>query len=235
MKAKYPLSEPPVFRKQFLAQIRAINKFSEGSIRKSSKSFVRPVIALCLFFILHAKLNAAATVDRAYLSYVKEIVDSFASEMEQENDVECVGDGGSMPNDVQEIEVFFTANRRGLIDESRKIEVNGVQKLLNKINSHEKLRKYLAVYPFSPNRVNVAVSFRNKNNDYYYDGSVSYVSFINGIIYYTSAEMVKKMSIPFSDCRDPNNIIRYPQEEIVEQTLVDILDESLEEAIKMMN
>jgi hypothetical protein len=197
------------------------------------KVLARILLRSLAFMIIWPNLDAVET-NRAYLTYVKEIVDAFAGEMSKEYALRYTGIGGSMPKNVQEISVNFVAHRKVMIDEARKMEVNGVQNLLNKINSHEKLREFLAVYPFTPERVCISVAFYNEDEEYYFDGSVAYVSFLNGKIYYNSAELRKGLTMPFSDCRDPNNIIVFPQKEVIEEVLVPILDESFEAAEKIV-
>ncbi len=52
------------------------------------------------------------------------------------------------------------------------------------INAHEKIKPFLRETPFPPYRTNVGISFYQQNYTPYIDGSVAYVSQINGRIYY---------------------------------------------------
>lgn len=119
-----------------------------------------------------------------YEPYVDEIVKSFSQEMKKEFNLICIGDGGSMPRDVETIKVSLVAYRRASIEEARELEVKSTQRLVQLINNHEKIRTYLREYPFTPKRAEVAISFQKKDDSDYTDGSVSYVSQIDNKIYY---------------------------------------------------
>jgi len=178
-------------------------------------------------------LNAKENKSSEYLKFVNEISNSFAKEMENEYGLYCIGSGGSMPYDVEEIEVHFSASRTATIEETRKMEVCGIQKLLNKINAHEKIRPYLREYPFKADRVGVTISF-GPSDEYPHDGSVARVSLIKNKILYRAAEMRKEMTAPGADCRDPNNIIEFPPRERIVERLVPLFEEPYEDAVKIV-
>jgi hypothetical protein len=192
------------------------------------------VALLILMLCIGVRLNAKESEPPKYVSYVREIVKAFSLEMEKDYGLICMGSGGSMPKDVETIEVPFIAFRTAHIDEVRVIEVTAVQKLLNLINSHDKIRPFLREYPFKHNRVDVSISFRTSEDERPLDGSVALVFLARDQIFYRSAELRKGLTMPFSDCRDPNNIIVFPQKEVIEEVLVPILDESFEAAEKIV-
>jgi len=178
-------------------------------------------------------LNAKENKFSEYLKFVNEITKSFAKEMENEYDLYCIGSGGRMPHDVEEIEVLFSACRTATIEETRKMEVCGIQKLLNKINAHEKIRPYLREYPFNFNRVRMSISF-GPSDEFPHDGSVAFVYLAKNKIFYDRAEMRKEMTDPGADCRDPDNIIEFPPREIIVERLVDLFEEPYEDAVKIV-
>jgi hypothetical protein len=145
-----------------------------------------------------------------YVKYVDELTQSFANEMKKEFGLVCIGNGGGMPDDVEEIQVIFTAYKKVSIGEARKLEVAATERFLKIINDHEKIRPYLREFPFTPKRVQVCISF-NKKNDTYYPGknNVAYMSLINGKIYYRGY--------------DADN-----------QKLVDLFEEPYESALKII-
>jgi hypothetical protein len=140
------------------------------------------------FFVLIGINGHAKEENVNYVKYVDEIVIGFAKEMKKDFGVVFIGSGGSMPYDVDEIDVKFIIHQRAMIEEARELEVKATEKLLQMINDHEKIRPYLKEYPFTSNRTNVSISFYKPNNEYYHDGSVAIVSHVKDIVYYDKAE-----------------------------------------------
>jgi len=188
------------------------------------------ILSFCSFSFLNAEEE-----NRVYLRYTKEIINSFVGEMRSEYGLECYGSGGSMPDDVEKIDVLFIARRTATIEEARKIEVCCVKRLLEKINSHEKIRPFLREWPFNSNRVGVSISFRNEHDEYKHNGSVCSVFLAKNKIHYAAAEMQKEQRGGGADFRDPNNIIHYPIREVMVERLVPLMNEPYEEALKIVS
>ena len=119
-----------------------------------------------MFFILFSGfcLNANEYKIPEYEQHVNEIVKLFAIQMKKELGLDCIGDGGRMPHDVEEVEVKFTCNRRATIEEARRLEVYVSSQLVEVINSHDKLRPFLREYPFSSERARVVITFDDEYN-----------------------------------------------------------------------
>lgn len=197
----------------------------------------RDKLFFLIWFLLTSvvPLNAEESSSDGYLKYVSEIVDSFTEEMEKEHGLICIGSGGRMPTDVEEIDVIFIAYRKATVDEARKMEVCGIQKLLAKINSHQKIKPYLRTYPFNSDRVGVSISFRTEKDERPRDGSVAYVSLAKNKIFYDIAEMRKEKRSPFFDVRDPKNMIELsPEREEVIERLVLLHEEPYADAVKLV-
>jgi len=172
---------------------------------------------------------------RMYLKYVKEITNSFVNEMESEYGFHCIGGGGSMPKDVEKIQVIFITHQKSTIKDAREIEIKAITKLLDKINAHEKIRPFLREFPFGPSRVGVSISFQDKEDHYYLENSVAYVFLAKSKIFYCSAEKIKEMVPGGCDCSDPDNIIDFPPVEEEVEKLVDLFEEPYEEALKIIS
>ena len=192
------------------------------------------ILGIVFFLISGIHLNAKEIHSNEYCRYVNEITKSFAKEMENDFDLFCIGSGGRMPHDVEKIEVLFVAHRKTTLEEARKMEVKGVQNLLKKINTHEKIRPYLREYPFKSDRVDVSISFQTKEDYHITDGSVTLVYLVKNKVIYRAAEMRKEKSYPGYDCRDPNNIIYFPPREKIEEELIPLFEEPYEEALKIV-
>ncbi|MEI6241849.1 MAG: hypothetical protein WCP39_00395 [Chlamydiota bacterium] len=126
------------------------------------------------------------TVD--YEVFVNQIIQSFAKEMEKDFELVCIGNGGKMPHDVEEISVKFIAYRRATIEQARELEVNATETFLRMINAHEKIRPFLREYPFKVNRAEVSIAFRKNDNSAYDDSSVVHVFQVKNRIFYYAEE-----------------------------------------------
>lgn len=162
---------------------------------------MKTIVSLLLFLILLTGFTLKNKEDKPaeYLIYVSEIVNSFAKEMKKEFDINCIGDGGSMPYDVEEIEVVFSTNHRASLEEARELEIKTTEKLLHAINNHEKIRPYLREFPFTRERVCVTIGFDDAYGIHYADGTVAYTFSSKGRIYYCNSDPIEKGLVDLFD------------------------------------
>jgi hypothetical protein len=121
-----------------------------------------------------------------YVRYSNEITHVFVKEIKKEYGLVCIGSGGGMPHDVEEISVDFIAYKKAAVEDARILEVNSTEKFLKIINSHEKIRPFLREFPFKAERAIVTIAFRKSDNSVYTDGSVVHVfQARNNIFYYS--------------------------------------------------
>ena len=98
----------------------------------------------------------------------------------------------------------------------------------------EKIRPYLREYPFHTDRIGISISFRTNTDGHPLDGSVAHVSIGKSKIFYYTAEM--RMSDPINSISlDKNNkpITKIIPGEL-EEELVPLMEESYEEALKIV-
>jgi hypothetical protein len=197
----------------------------------TKKNIVNLFIMLFMgwFSFLHADQD-----DKAYLKYEDEIVEQFKKEMRKKYKLECWADGGSMPEKVEEIRVCFDFQKKAGIDLARELVVKAVERLTELVNNHEKIRPYLAEYPFPQKRVEIMISFRDKNGNKRKDGSVCLVLQTRNKLTYCTAVMKKEFWPGTVDARDPKNIIKEPDEIIWIERYEDIHEEPYEEALKII-
>lgn len=144
---------------------------------------------LLLFFCGGCNMNAEEAHD--YEEYVHEIVNDFKKKAKKNLSLICIGRGGRMPHGkVEEIEVGFIIYRKGTLEDARRLEIEATEMLLKKINTHEKIRPFLKVYPFTHDRAIVTISFRKPDNTIYEDGSVTFVFQAKNKIFYDSNDAV---------------------------------------------
>ncbi len=191
--------------------------------------FVRAIFILFTFFCC-GFLGAKDIKSNEYFVYVKEIVNSFVAEIEDKHGLKCVGSGGAMPCDVEKIEVLFNSKNKVNIEQARFIEIDCIEKLLGRINSHEKIRPFLREYPFKADRVNISLSFSDENNRSFLDGSIVHVFLAKKTIYYNAAELRKCLF--YSSIKDGDSSAE--PIEIVDEALVPLFEESYEDAVRIV-
>jgi hypothetical protein len=174
-----------------------------GKVIVFTDMFVRAMI----FFMvcgLHQKAESTpstpAVVD--YEVYVDEVCNVLAKEMKDEYDLICIGTGGRMPHDVEEIGMLFDCHRSVAIDEARELELIIMRRMVELVNQHEKIRPFLREFPFPLSRADIQLSFPRMN-----DLGVSNIdcSFLarGNLMYYTydfSEEKLQKVHVePLED------------------------------------
>src|SRR5690606_32663545 len=179
-------------------------------------------------------MNAKEALSPDYLKYVDEIVGEFVKRMEKKYHLHCYGSGGSMPTDVEKIDVLFISYSKPTLADARKMEVSITQDLLYRINTHEKIRPYLREYPFNSDWVHVSISFRDKDDNYSFDGSVSHVSNGKNKIFYYTAEMVMSAPFPLTRINKNNEWTKEIIPGKLQEELVPLMEETYEEALKIV-
>lgn len=198
------------------------------------QTYVKTFVFLFFIVFTELKLSANETKSSDYEKYVNEIVNNFVDDVKKKYALHCYGSGGSMPTDVEKIEVFFISYSKLTVDGARKMEVDAVQKLLHRINTHEKIRPYLREYPFDASRVNVSISFRAETDRWPLDGSVALVFLAKNKIFYEAAEMKMSSPVTISRVDDNNKWTTEVQPGELEETLTPLLEETYEEALKIV-
>ena len=184
-----------------------------------------------LFILTFFMVNSMHAKERpVYVKYVHEIVNQYIKEMEREHGLHCIGSGGGMSKDVEEVGVMFTIQKKVTsLEEARELEVAAIQKLLDHINNHPKIRPFLREYPFKYDRVRISISFDDENNQRYTDGSIVYMYQARNKIFYKKAKEYIDKGYQITD-PDTNEVYTVPDREATK--LIDYYDEPYEEAVK---
>ncbi|MGC1878806.1 MAG: hypothetical protein WA347_00495 [Rhabdochlamydiaceae bacterium] len=114
-----------------------------------------------LMISMGLKVNGKEYESPVYTQYVAEITRSFSKQVEEDFGLECVGSGGEMPYDVEQISVKFVAYQSATVEEARELEIKLTERLVQVINAHEKIKRFLRECPFPPSRAHVTISFRD--------------------------------------------------------------------------
>jgi hypothetical protein len=152
-------------------------------------------IVVLMSFLMAVSTWAEEMESVDYEKYVDEIVDEFSREMDRDYNLICIGGGGRMPYDVEEISVEFHAYRRATVEEARELEVVATERLLEKVNQNFKIRPFLREHPFKPFRAKVSISFMNERGEWWAD-SIAFVFQVKNKIHYykkdPSTDPIKK-------------------------------------------
>ncbi len=169
-----------------------------------------------------------------YVEYVREISEEFVNEIQTlYKNVYCIGSGGSMPKAINEIDIRFVSRKALSLDEARKMEVDAAERLIKKINSHNKIRPYLAEYPFGINRINVSFSFQDDHDMWPLDGNIALVFLARGRIIYRKAQLEKEIRHESTEYVGGETIY-FPPKEITREVLIPLYEEPYEEALKIV-
>ena len=187
-------------------------------LRKRIK-FSKLLLILLLPFIVSCNIETSESKRAPYIEHVHEIIRVFAAEMKDKYGLRCCGSGGSMPYNVEKISVIFTILRKTTLEEARAIQVDAVERLRELVNNHEKIRQYLAEYPFTSSRADVSISFNDKNGLHHTDGTITYVFMGRNKIFFDRAEKVISKTLYGKTYDDFNliTLLEEPYEEALEK------------------
>lgn len=115
---------------------------------------------------------------------IDEVLPPYVEEMLMRYRFECETIGGKMDQLVEDIGAQFVLRKRTSHEEARKYMLEAVTRLLEALNSNEKLRPFLSEFPFPSNRLKIRIRFAKSNYYPYKDGSLESVSLENDKITY---------------------------------------------------
>ena len=139
-----------------------------------------------LLLVFGAQRNAKQSKSQDYIGYALTVMRSSTKKIAKELNLVCDGSGGGMPYNVREMELSFVSYQKGSIEKARELVVKATGIFLKGVNSNEKIRPFLDVYPFTPDRAQISISFAKKNSGEYKDGSIVFAFQVKNRIYYCS-------------------------------------------------
>jgi hypothetical protein len=199
-----------------------------GVLVSNCKLFFIFVLALCNGY---TRIAEAAVYDK----YVNEVVKAFEKDVKKKYGIICIGSGGTMRGSVERISLRFHSYQRTTLEEARELIVALKEDLIRRVNAHEKIRPFLKEYPFSWFGADIAISFyKPRGSSHYLDESVALVCSANRgkEIAYARAELQTRQSPAI---RDEKGNILMPATVDEDEFLVDILQETCEEAARIVH
>ena len=117
---------------------------------------------------------------------VNEIRVSTAKELKDEHNLNLIGTGSQMMNEIEMLMMGFTFYQEVEIETARKLVVEATEKYLAAINTNKKIRPYLHHHPFTAENVEIVIYFHNLNGSDVSLGKCKSASANQGkITYYT--------------------------------------------------
>jgi len=116
------------------------------------------------------------------------VIAQVAKDLSKIYNLQAVGYGGSMHEDVEEMSLSFSCHRKMTRKEYRKLIVNCSEYFLNEINSNEELRPHLHNFPFTSNHILLFIFVFSENGTELGIGQLSCVSVIKGKVNYSVHE-----------------------------------------------
>jgi hypothetical protein len=146
----------------------------------------------CSSFGGHSSFRGYAG-DPAYIRTVDRVVGKELKKICREEDLDVFGYGGAMANTISEISPQFCSKREVSLSEGRELIVKIIEQIKDAVNNTESLAPYLTPYPFPGSGVSAGILFLDERNEirehgcvYIGTGGVSYISQIEGSLYYSS-------------------------------------------------
>ena len=129
-----------------------------------------------------------------YIKYSKEIMETFIKECEKQFNLTFMGTCLGFSYNMAEIN--FIAYRKGTLEEARTLEVKMTEALLERVNTHKKIRPLLSEYPFKPANTSISISYQKEDGSNYLDGSIA-VAYLekNNLFYYTANPKTEKLDL----------------------------------------
>ena len=130
---------------------------------------------------------------------VGEVVDTLEKEMKEKFGLRCIGMGGSMPYDIQEIGLDFLLHQQTSIEEARELEIRATERFVEIINTHEAIRPYLRDYPWDHNRARIMIAFRDEKGQDYPEGVRLVLQAREKVFYFGPEKTPKEVGITIKE------------------------------------
>ncbi len=142
------------------------------------------LLSSCNFIDISKKNQASYVHDEDYERIASRLERKFIQKMKTEKELQCIGIGGKMMNDIQEMGISFQYFHVVDLSEARLLLVHTATEYLNEINNSRELRPYLHNYPFTYKNIAIRIFIRKPDNTDVSLDEISYMSCIDGLLTY---------------------------------------------------
>ena len=116
------------------------------------------------------------------------ITRATAKKLEEEQHLKLIGIGGGMMDNVRMMAMSFSFNREITLEEGRELLVVSVEEYLKAVNSNEKIRPYLANYPFDLQNIEIRIFIQNPDRSDLPPGKICAMQAAKGFLDYDSRD-----------------------------------------------
>ena len=158
-------------------------------IIKMSKRFI--ILAICLsgVFVLTNYNFFSKEKEPEKVVLKRKVMARTVKKLKKEKNLYCDGFGGFGVKVVEMSALSFVHEGEPYdIDKARNLLVYAAEVFLNEFNSFEKIRPYLANYPFTSKNIELRIFFHDEKNDGYSAPNLTAASLIRGEIFFRMNE-----------------------------------------------
>jgi hypothetical protein len=155
------------------------------------KDNMKNLIVPISIIVLLIPLLLACSSTSYEVGILSQIINTFSVKMKKVNNFTLVALGyeRSTSSKLQSFVLRFTALNHVNVDEARELLISSCEQLLVQINANEKVKPWLADYPYTGNNLDVILSF---NEDEYFKRVsppyIASISALNGRLFYATYE-----------------------------------------------
>ena len=113
-----------------------------------------------------------------------ELMKNVALDIKTKLNLSPCGTGGQMMHQIEMLALAFRYYKPVTIEEGRELLITSVDTFVDAINADERIRPYLANYPFEPKNVQISIFLRNPNDSRPSYDNLVVISSVNGIFEY---------------------------------------------------
>ena len=113
-----------------------------------------------------------------------ELMKNVAQELNTKLNLYPCGTGGRMMHEIKMLALAFDYYQPITIEEGRNLLITSIDIFVKAVNDDERIRPYLANYPFEPKNVQIRIFLRNPNGSNPGPGEFAVISSIDGILEY---------------------------------------------------
>jgi hypothetical protein len=114
---------------------------------------------LYLWSLLVSCLVSCSARDPEMETYHR-FLNTCSKQISKEYRLHCYGAGGSVPDKVCIVELFFESNQQMNIQQARRLIIPIAEKMIDDLNADEKLRPYLKDYPATYKNIGAVIAFK---------------------------------------------------------------------------
>lgn len=116
--------------------------------------------------------TACAPSKYPYIEIIDAVAGKKAQQLSKEEDLNLIGVGGAMTDEITMISYHFETRRNVDIDEARRLCVRCIEEIRAVVNATESLIPFLKPYPFPPEGMDVSIMFCDENWAFAHQGCV---------------------------------------------------------------